>query len=120
MSRSGRINHLVKILQEEGFYPPYLPFNPGKVNKNVLSALEKFKFHSANVDRKSVSKVVNAFRNISPKLFRGFGKFCDRVTTDLVTAVDDFIAEDVKFQSQLKKSLNLADEEIDKLCEISS
>lgn len=115
MSRAGRINHLVKALQEEGFYPQYLPFNPGRVDKNVLSALEKFKLHTS-ADHGNVSKIVNAFRNISPPLFRGFGRSCDRVSADLVTAVNDFIAEDDKLQIKLRKSLDLTDEELRGIC----
>jgi hypothetical protein len=90
MSEKGRIKHLVTALQQSGFYSSELPV-PGRVDANIQMALEAFAKYKGN-DPKKVSRVVNALRNISPSIFRGFAKYCNQVTPALTTAVNLFIA----------------------------
>ncbi|MDA3815190.1 MAG: hypothetical protein PF549_02385 [Patescibacteria group bacterium] len=92
MSQRTRMDHLVRTLQQQGFYPRGLVEYPGCINEAVLDAIKEFLKSSKG---RPVRVVVNAFRNIS-KTFAGQIDPIDHVTFEVRRAVNAFVERNKK------------------------
>ena len=87
MSMAGRINHLAKSLEQKGFYVG--DQKPGKFNNDLKLAV--LRLRDSGETGKKISVPLNAFRTVSPIIFRGLERNCTRITPTVKEALNEWL-----------------------------